>query len=220
MTPILRLVFVVATPLVLAGALWWHPPGGEAVYEGVRGDVDDWLFVHTAFLFLTPLIGLATLLLLGGLHGIAATVSRAALVFFLVFYTAYEVTVGIGTGILVDHANGLPAAEQAVVAEAIQDLNRNAILSDPSVSLALGAMGWVVAMVAAAVAHRRSGAGWIVVALIGLSALFVIHPPPVGPLALACLAAAALLIELARAREAKSVRGSAGTDLPLAERAV
>ena len=51
MIRILRLIFLVATPLVLAVVLWFHPPGGETVYEGVRDDVGEWLFVHTAFLF-------------------------------------------------------------------------------------------------------------------------------------------------------------------------
>jgi hypothetical protein len=107
-----RRLFLVGTPLALAVVLWFHPPGGENVYEGVRDDVGAWLFVHTAFLLFTPLIAIAAYLLLGGLKSRAATVSRLALTFFLVFYTAWEVTVGVGTGILVDYANGLPAAEQ------------------------------------------------------------------------------------------------------------
>jgi hypothetical protein len=185
--------------------LWWHPAGGEDVYEGVRDDVSAWLFVHTALLLFTPLLGLAAFVLLSGLKSLAATVSRIAVVFFLVFYTAYEMTIGVGTGVLVDYANGLPAAEQAVVADAIQDYNRNWISADPSVGLALGTLGWVVAMVAAAVAFRRAGASWPVTALVGFAALFAIHPPPVGPVGLACFAAAAVLIERARAREAKAL---------------
>ena len=200
-----RRVFLVMTPLTLAVVLWWHPAGGEDVYEGVRDDVGAWLFVHTALLFFMPLLGLATFVLLRGLESRAAMVSRIALVFFLVFYTAYEMTVGVGTGVLVDYANGLPAAEQAVVADAIQDYNRNWISADPSVALVLGGAGWIVAMVAAAIAFRRAGAGWPVTALVGLAALFAIHPPPVGPAALACFAAAAVLIERARARDAKAV---------------
>ena len=122
--------------------------------------------------------------------------SRVALIFFLVFYTAYEVTVGLGTGILAEYANGLPASEQAVVADAIQHYNEDNILGDPiSVSLALGLLGWMVAMIAAAVAFRRSGAGWPLTLLVGLTALFAIHPPPIGPAALVCFAAAAVLIE-------------------------
>ena len=195
----LRRLFLVGTPLAFAGVLWLHPAGGENVYEGVRDDVGDWLFVHTAFLFFTPLLGIAAFMLLRGLSGRAATVSRVALVFFLVFYTAYEATVGVATGILVDYANGLPAEEQAVMADAIQDLNRNWILTDPSVSVVLGVLGWVVAMVAAAVAFRRTGSGWLVTLLLGFSALFAVHPPPIGPAALLCFAAAAVLIERSRA---------------------
>jgi hypothetical protein len=208
---LLRRLFLVATPLALAVVLWFHPPGGDnGVYEGVRDDVSAWLFVHTVFLFFIPLMALAAFLLLSGLQSRAAAVSRAALILFLVFYTAYEVTVGLGTGILVDYANGLPAAEQAAVADAIQYLNEDAILGDPaSVSLILGLLGWVVAMLAAAVAFRRAGAGWAVTLLLGLAAAFAIHPPPVGPAALVCFAAAAVLIERWRARDARAVVGRA-----------
>jgi hypothetical protein len=186
----------------LAVVLWWHPPGGENVYAGVRDDVGAWLFVHTAFLFITPLLGIAAFVLLRGITGPAASVSRVALVFFLVFYTAYESNVGIGTAVLVDYAIGLPPAEQAVVADAIQDYNRNPIITDPSISMVAGVVGWITAMIAAAVAFRREGASWIVTLLIGLAAVFAIHPPPVGPIGLVCFAAAATLVERARARAA------------------
>jgi hypothetical protein len=195
----LRRVLLVAPPLALAVVLWWHPAGGDdvnAVYEGVRHDVGAWMLVHTVFLIFTPLIGLAAYLLVSGLEGRAATVSRVALLLFLVFYTAYEVTVGVGTGILADYANGLPADEQAVVADAIQDYNRSGLVGDPaSFSLLVGFFGWVVAMFAAAIAFRRAGAGWLVTVLVGFAALFAIHPPPIGPVGLACFAAAAVLIE-------------------------
>jgi hypothetical protein len=213
MTVLARRVFLVVTPLAFAAVLWFHPAGGENVYEGVRGDADAWLLVHTGFLFFTPLIGIAAYLLLNGLTSRAATVSRVALVFFLVFYTAYEVTVGAGTAVLVDYANGLPADEQAVVADAIQDYNRHPILADPSVSFVLGGLGWIVAMLAAAVAFRRAGAGWPLTTLIGLAALFAAHPPPIGPVGLACFAAAAVLVERARARDASEVATEAPVGL-------
>ena len=104
----LRRAFLVVTPLALAVVFWFHPPGGEdGVYEGVRHDADAWTFVHTTFLFFTPLMALAVFLLLRGLHGRAATLSRVSLVFFLAFYTAYEVTVGLGNGVL---ASNTPTA--------------------------------------------------------------------------------------------------------------
>jgi hypothetical protein len=42
---------------------------------------------------------------------------------------------------------------------------------------------------------RRAGAGWPLTVLVGLSALFAVHPPPIGPAALGCFAAAAVLVE-------------------------
>jgi hypothetical protein len=65
-------------------------------------------------------------------------------------------------------------------------------------TLRLGFFGWVVAMVAAAVAFRHAGAGWPVTLLVGFAALFALHPPPIGPLGLACFACAGVLIERAR----------------------
>jgi hypothetical protein len=203
---ILRRTFLVGTPLALAVILWFHPPGGDTVYLGIRDDVGHWLFVHTAFLFFIPLIAAVVYLLLDGVESRAATVSRISLVFFLVFYTAYEVTIGLVSGILIDYANGLPAAEQAAVADAIEYFNHDDLLGDPiSVSLLLGFFGWVVALIAAAVAFKRSGFGWGVTVLVGIAAVFAIHPPPVGPVALICLALAAILIERSRAREATPI---------------
>jgi hypothetical protein len=49
--------------------------------------------------------------------------------------------------------------------------------------------------------------------LIGFAAVFFVHPPPVGPVGLFCFAAAAVLIERARAREAKAVALTPHEDL-------
>jgi hypothetical protein len=122
-----------------------------------------------------------------------------ALVFFAVLYTAWEVMVGLSTGILTEYAKGLPPAEQAGVAGAIQDFNEHWVTQ---VALVGGSLGWIVAMVAAALAARGVGARWPVVALLALASAFAIHPPPVGPIALVCFAAGALFVE--RARRARS----------------
>jgi hypothetical protein len=205
MTPLLRSIVLAVPLLALAVVLWWHPPGGEDVFEGVSPDVNAWLTVHTVTLLMFPVLGIAAFALLRGVESLAATVSRIAVVLFLVFYTAYEVTVGVGTGLLVDYANDLPAAEQAVVADAIQDYNRNWIVAEPaSISLIVGFLGWVVAMFAAAYALRRAGAPWSVTLTVAGAALFAIHPPPVGPIGLVCLAAAGVLVERWRAQAARA----------------
>ena len=196
MTTWLRRTLLTVPPLVLAGVLLKHPNDeGETIYQSVKPVVDDWILVHITLLLAFPFLALAAFLLLDGLRGRAATVARVALVFFAVIYTAWEVMVGLSTGILTDYANKLPVAEQAAVAGAIQDFNEHWVTQ---VALLIGFSGWVVAMVATAIAARGAGAGWPAVALLGLASAFVIHPPPVGPVALVCFAAGALLLERAR----------------------
>jgi len=194
----LRRAFLVITPLALAVLLTYHPAGGDPVYEGVSPDADAWLAVHVGLLPFLALLPLAVYQLLRGLHGRAATVSRVALVPFMVFYTFWETIAGVATGVLARYANGLPAADRAPVADAIQELNRNWLIGDPSLFGAFGAIGWIVAAIAAAFALRRAGVGQGAVLLIGFSSLFVVHPPPVGPLALVSFAAGALIVERRR----------------------
>ena len=70
-------LLLVGTPLVLAVVLWFHPPGGESIFEDVREDVDAWLTVHTLFLLFIPLLAIAVYVLLRDLTGRAATVSAS-----------------------------------------------------------------------------------------------------------------------------------------------
>ena len=108
MTAMLRYAFLTVPPLVLAGVLLMHPNDeADTIYESVRPVVDDWIIVHVVLLLMFPLLALAAFMLLGGLTSRAATVARVALVFFAVVYTAWEVMVGLSTGILTDYANGL-----------------------------------------------------------------------------------------------------------------
>jgi hypothetical protein len=214
MRSVLRTTLLTVPLLVLAVVLWWHPPGGEDVFEGVSPDAGAWLGVHAATLLAFPFLGLAAFSLLRGVESLAATVSRVAVVLFLVFYTAYEVTIGVGTGFLVDYANDLPAAEQAAVADAIQEYNRNWLTAEPaSIAMIVGFFAWVVAMVAAAYALRRAGATWPLTLLAGGAALFAVHPPPVGPVGLVCLSAAVVLVERWRAHEAREVSSAPAPQL-------
>lgn len=202
MSALLRRAFMIVPALVLAGVLLLHPNDeADTIYESVRPVVDDWILVHVVLLLMFPLLALAAFMLLDGLPGRAATVARLALVFFAVIYTAWEVMVGLSTGILTDYANGLPAAEQTAVAGAIQDFNEHWVTQ---VALVIGFAGWIVAMLATAIAARGIGAGWTAVVLLGLAAAFAIHPPPVGPVALVCLAVGSLLFERARGKVARA----------------
>ena len=195
-----RKLYLTLVPLGLAAVLWFHPDGGPDVFNDVRPDVTTWIAVHTVLLFGFPLMALAAYLLLTGLGSRAATISRVALLPFVAFYTAWETTIGIGNGVLVNYANGLPEGEQAVMSDAIRHYSSNHIVGEESIAVLLGALGWVVSMTAGAVALNQAGAGWPATLLIASSAIFVLHPPPIGPVCLVAFAAGALLVERWRAR--------------------
>jgi hypothetical protein len=202
-TRLSRPVFLLATPLVLAGVLWFHPNAdADTLYEALRDDVTAMLVVHITMLFFIPLMALAGYVLLSGIEARAATVSRWALGVFAAFYTAWEVSVGLVTGFLTDYANGLDANGRAVIAGAIEEHNGNFVIGDASIALLLGGTGWIVAMGAAAIALRGAGASRLIAGLVGGATLFALHPPPIGPIGLVCFAAAVVLFERSRVRGA------------------
>jgi len=203
-------LLVPATAILLAGVLLLHPQFDGNVYEGLSDQVSRWVGVHIALAIGAGLMAMAAYTLIDGLPGRAAGVSRTALAVFPVFFIAWEATLGIGTGLMVDQANGLAPADRAPVADAIQGY------FDSPVLLALSAVGngaWIVAMIAAALAFRSAGASGRVVALVGLSSLFVLHDAgPVGAIGLASFAAAAVMIqrtELGHADHSRALIGSA-----------
>jgi hypothetical protein len=77
-------------------------------------------------------------------------------------------------------------------------LQDNVIVGDPGVVATIGALAWIAAVIAAAVAVRRAGAPVLPTLLLGLSVVVVSHPPPIGPIGLTCFAGAAALLRSAR----------------------
>jgi hypothetical protein len=194
-----RLAFLIGVPLAWAVLLLFH--GGadrDAIYAGLRDEVTTWQIVHAGTLIFIGLMALALYLLVRDLPGRAAAISRLAIGPFVLLYGAYEAVAGLGTGALVQHANGLPPDERPAVSGAIQDLQDNVIIGDPGVVGSLGVLAWLTAVVAAAVAYRRAGAPALVPVLLGLSAIVVSHPPPIGPVGLACFATAVGLLSFSR----------------------
>ena len=197
-----EVAFLIAVPLLCAVLLIFHPaPDGNDIYGSLRDQADRMVIVHLLFLPFLGLLGAALFLLLRGMPGKAAQISRLAIVPFVVFYVAGDAIVGLATGVLVDHANDVPASDRAGVADASQELWSNFITDD--LLLGLGAAAWILAAIAAAVAYRRAGAPVGVWVLLGLSSIFFYHAPPIGPLGLLCLAAAVALLT----RGARAPRG-------------
>ncbi|HZO66545.1 MAG TPA: hypothetical protein VFB74_16215 [Kribbellaceae bacterium] len=188
-----RRLVLVGTPLALAVLEIFHPqPTGavEAVEQG------EWFFwFHMIQVPLIGLIALAVYLLTEGLVGRAVTVSRWAAGVFAVFFSAYDAAAGIATGFVLRSAEGLSADEQAVVFEMVKDMPEVSLIFILSI---VGTAGWVVALIAAAVALRRAGAARGPFVLLILAGVFLLggHPFPFGTLAFGCFALATAWLEL------------------------
>jgi hypothetical protein len=111
--------FLIAVPLVWAVVLLFHgAPDPDDVYGSLQGEASRYLTVHLVSLVLLGLIGAALYLLLRDLPGRAARIGRLAIGPFVVFYVAGDAIAGVATGVLVEHANDLPASERAGTADA------------------------------------------------------------------------------------------------------
>ena len=201
---------MVAVPVAWAVLLLFHPTGdGDEFYPVVRDQVTAWLVVHVGTLLFVPLLAGVVYLLLRGVEGVAARLSRIALAVFALFYTAWEVLIGLGTGILVDQVNRLPAAERATGAQLVEDFTGSSLIRAFEL---IGGFAWLIAVVAAGVAlFRRSDApsSVAVVLLLVVSAVPITwHVPPFGPVGLALFITAMLLVLRGRS----STRASAPAD--------
>ena len=192
-----EVAFLVGVPLAWAVLLLFHPTGGgdKISYAELQDKVTPWLVVHIGMMVFVPLMAVAIYLLLRGVEGTAARVGRIALAPFVIFYTAWEVLLGIGTGVLVDNVNRLPAAERATGAALVDEFTDNVLVRDLGVFASIGGVGLITAAIAAGVALRRQvGAPLMVAVLLGLSGFLInAHPPPYGPIGLALFIAAILL---------------------------
>jgi hypothetical protein len=162
-----------------------------------------WLTLHVLQLPLFGLMALAvaTLLTEAQARGVAAGVSRIALWCFAVFYIAFDSLAGVAAGLVASYASALPADQQHTLLPLIMDLNFSPIAIGIT---ALGGLGWVTAVVAAAIALRQRGLARNPAILLGLSAIFALHTPPTGPLGLLFFALAAAWLEFAPQLRARS----------------
>jgi hypothetical protein len=192
------LAFLIGVPLAWAVLLLFHPSGSGALYDDVSDQVTRWQIVHVGTLLFIGLMGTAVYLLVRDLPGTAARVSRWAAGVFVLFYGAWEAVAGLAVGALVQYTNGLPVRERPIGSDAIESVNDNAIVGDFGLLGSVGSLAWITAVIAAAVAVRRAGAPLAAAVLLGLSAIVANHPPPTGPIGLACFAGAVVLIARAR----------------------
>jgi hypothetical protein len=190
--------FLIGVPLAWAVLLLFHPTGdGEDLYPVVSDATTAWVIVHIGTLVFVPLMAAVIYVLLLGVEGTAARISRIALVPFVLFYVTFEVLIGIGVGLFSDEVSGLPAADEQAGATAIEEFADNGVIAAFET---IGSVSLVVALVAAGLAlWRRAGVTLAVPVLLALAAVPVaFHVPPFGQVGLALFVAAALLVVRAR----------------------
>lgn len=218
-----RRLLTLGTPIALAIVSIIHPnpflPFNQLPLNGpddvqfIQSHVTLWLSVHVAQLFLIGLLGMAVWYLIEGIGGSAATVSRIALFPFMVFYSAYDSIVGIGTGLLAWQSQTLTGQESIIANQVIQRFweARIDIGSPlPGVIILLADATWIVAAVAAALALQKAGVSRGAVGLMIVAGVFfgIDHPFPTGTIGMLSLLGAVVLIERQgiRAKEKSLVR--------------
>ena len=209
-TPLfLRRLVLLGTPLALLGLEITHPVFSSM--EELIPIADRWLVVHVIQIPLFGLLAVAVYLMVAGLRGQAATISRLAMWVFIVFYIALDAISGVATGIQLRYASGLDADQQSIIVQAV-DLQ----FDDPITNAigVVGTIGWLVGVVAAATALHRAGAPRLSVVLLVPAALIfsLNHEPPLGPIAFGCFFLAAVWLELVHWGPALEVRSTKVTD--------
>jgi hypothetical protein len=196
--------------VALAGPLLWvvlaflHPGGvgnEPPPYEGIADDANKWIFVHFGQLVLTPLIAVGVWMLLDGTQSIAATIARASLVVWMVFFSAFDAIAGIAVGVLTRYANSLEGEEREAVIGAIDFLFQDSKFAGGNNFSLLGDLGqfsWVVLVLAATVALWRAGASRLIVGATLLSFLFATHAGYMAAVGMIALFVAELLVFRAR----------------------
>jgi len=202
---------LLGTPLLTGTLLLFHPlpeaaevgvtelPKGLALYELMAPIADRFLIVHLLFPLALALLGVSVMLLLNGVHGVAAAISRVSACVFILSYIVYETIIGTVTGLLIRDAAALSPTEQAVIGDVIYRNYTDPILGDlPSVVSLTAWMSWFLAVTLAAFALRRSGKPLGACILLGLSFIFISHASMLGPLGMLLFLLAVIGMERAR----------------------
>lgn len=164
---------------------------------------DEHMALHMALIPLFGLIGLAGYLLTNGVRGRAASISRGAMLIFVVLYTAYVAIAGISLGLFFHAARGLTSEHQIALYQVLQAADASPVgLGVGLAFFGLGTLAWLVGMIAAAVALKRSGSSVEPLILLVLAGLFLVgdHSTFLGSIAFCCFLLAAVWLEYAPRR--------------------
>jgi cytochrome bd-type quinol oxidase subunit 2 len=180
-----RLVLLIGAPLAFAvtGTLHLVPasePTAGSDFDHVVPHWSLWTSIHVLQLVIISLLALAVAALTSGLSDSAASVSRVALVPFVAFYSAFDASVGLSGGLLARYVSGHPSTGEEVsqAADTVTDPLSAPLLAGVYL---VAVLSWLVAVVGAAVATRRAGAGLAgpVLLVVGAAIFALDHAAPI-----------------------------------------
>ena len=202
-----RLVLLIGAPLAFAvtGTLHLVPasePTAGSDFDHVVPHWSLWTSIHVLQLVIISLLALAVAALTSGLSDSAASVSRVALVPFVAFYSAFDASVGLSGGLLARYVSGHPSTREEVsqAADTVTDPLSAPVLAGVYL---VAVLSWLVAVVGAAVATRRAGAGLTgpVLLVVGAAIFALDHAAPSGPTGMVLWLVGAVMIDRHQARQ-------------------
>ncbi len=157
--PTWRRLLLIGAPIGWIGAVLLHPSASpETVYEDLAAAADRWLLVHFAQLVLTLALGVALWMAVAGRRGLAATITKVAVPVYLVFFSAFDSVAGIATGLVIRHAQTMPAAQVDGAASTTEYLAMNHMTGDLSPLSSIATIALTSAVVGLAMTLRSAGA--------------------------------------------------------------
>jgi hypothetical protein len=164
MSKSIRQLILFGAPLFIGVINIFHPVHFEptGIYEGTHDVVSWWIILHVLNLFGFALLGLSAYLLVKDQQGVAATLAKIALAIFVPAYAGFDSIIGIGTGVLVRYANGVPIDKLAVLDPAINAFWTNNVATMLAM---LGSISWGFSMTMIAVAFTEQKKRAIVLTL-------------------------------------------------------
>jgi hypothetical protein len=202
-----RRILVIGVPTAFAVISVFHPQIDPIA--DLADQVTWWITLHMLQIPMFLLMGCAILALGWSSSGRAATVSRVATLVFIAVYPAYDAFAGLGSGYLVQHAEGMDRATQSVLYDAAAGLVESPI---DGVVYVVGTLAWMVAVVSLGVALRGGPGGRAVPVLFVASGLTLIdHGGPFGLVSFGLFAVGAALHTFARGTEPDPGGSGGGT---------
>jgi hypothetical protein len=162
----------------------------------IGDDPDLYIVIHVVQLFSIWGIALGLWFLTEGIENRAATIARAAILPYAVFYSAFDAIAGIATGLVVLESNGMSLADQETMKRFMDGLMDTAF----GYALYFGSgLTWLVAAGAAGLALKGQVHGGAIALMVVGAAIFAVgHPFPPGPVGISLFAAGLTWFHIAR----------------------